>query len=231
METRAAQTESGALALALERCRVALPMADNVGRTGDDRDVYRLLDDVAAGVRDLLPESLCHQGCDGCCHYPQAFFNVHADEWQLICDHLLERWPTERLARFLERFGRAVRAVGVSRLKLAQRLLDLPFRLGPLPGTSLEACPFLEAGGCSIYEVRPWKCRAFGWFSYRRALTRKLDVYACDMQAEALATPGPEPRPSLPSATPFHTRLWQLLAPEARSLPLWILRTWPKELQ
>ena len=217
------------LADALARCRIALPLADNVGRTRDDRDIYQLLDDVAAGVQAGVPQSRCTRGCDSCCRYPQAFFNVHPEEWELIADDLRTRWSDDRLRGFLARFRGSLGRLSRGRLALAQLLLDLPLPLRPRPTTFLAQCPFLEEHECSIYEVRPWKCRAFGWFSYRRILGGRLDVYACDRQAEALAGPEAGPRLALPSATPFHTRIWRLFGGRALSLPRWILETWPEE--
>ncbi len=219
---------AGLLADALARCRTALPHADNVGRTRDDRDIYQLLDDVAAGVQAGMAQSRCGRGCDSCCRYPQAFFNVHPEEWELIADHLRVRWSEDRLLDFLARFHRALGRLSRGRLALAQLLLDLPLPLRPRPTTFLVQCPFLENHECSIYEARPWKCRAFGWFSYRRILGGRLDAYACDLQAEALSGAGSGPRLALPSATPFHTRIWRLFGGRSRSLPRWILETWPQ---
>ncbi len=221
--------ETWLFADALARCRIALPLADNVGRTHDDRDVYHLLDEVAAGVQAGMEHSRCQRGCDSCCQYPQAFFNVHREEWELIADHVRARWSEDRLVDFLARFHRSLGRLSRGRLALAQLLLDLPLPLRPRPTTFLARCPFLEDHECSIYDVRPWKCRAFGWFSYRRIMGGRLDVYACDEQADALSGPEAGPRLALPSATPFHTRIWRLCSGRALSLPRWLLETWPDE--
>jgi Fe-S-cluster containining protein len=84
----------------------------------------------------------CKAGCDHCCH---QVVSVTPPEALAIADHLRKNRSTAELARVGERVAEAhARGLGLSTTE--RYSLEHP-------------CPFLEAGQCSIYEVRPLSCR------------------------------------------------------------------------
>ncbi len=84
----------------------------------------------------------CKAGCDHCCH---QVVSVTPPEALAIVDHLRKSRSTVELTLIGERLAEA-----------HERGRDLT----TTERYSLEhPCPFLEAGQCAIYEVRPLSCR------------------------------------------------------------------------
>lgn len=222
------RSEGAPLAVALTRVRAVLPMADNLGISGDDRDLYQLVDRVTDGVRAAFPESLCRSGCSACCHYPTSLFNVTGSEWEAIVRHVETAWEPERLERFRTRFWRE-HGPYMRRMRVLGALVSFPLPVFPRPGSIPPACPFLEDDRCSIYPARPTHCRAFGHFTIQYWWRKTPFIYGCLKQIatlkEALAAPG---RPQLPSLNPLDIKLWGLARGKARLLALWTARTWPE---
>jgi Fe-S-cluster containining protein len=104
-----------------------------------------VVSELSDGFLQRLPEGIvaCKAGCDHCCH-------------QVV--HLT---PPEALA-IVDYLRRILSPAELS--SLAARVSDARERtqgLAPIDRfTSAHPCPFLEAGRCSIYEVRPLACRA-----------------------------------------------------------------------
>jgi Fe-S-cluster containining protein len=103
---------------------------------------------VASGLTDellgRLPEGTiaCKPGCDHCCH---QVVGVTPPEALAIVEHLRRNLEQAELARVTARVADAhARAVGLTSAE----------RFSPA-----HPCPFLDAGQCSIYEVRPLACR------------------------------------------------------------------------
>lgn len=92
-----------------------------------------------AWVKDVEPVSACRRGCSHCCHIPVAISDVEA---RLIG----------------QASGRApVRVTGAPTAEEVMEGATLP---GTPRGDDYSApCPFLAAGRCSIYAVRPLACR------------------------------------------------------------------------
>lgn len=220
------------LAAAMEEVRIALPLADNLGRSGDERDLYALADKLTSGVKEAYPESLCKAGCSGCCRYPEALFTATAREWDVILDHIEREWPAERVFTFVSRFwethGRYWR-----RLKAAEWLIEFPLPLPVHPRRAAIpiACPFLEDHRCAIYPVRPLYCRSFGSFTYKSFFRPEPAIYGCEDQAANLEPLMDRPgRPRIPRFNPLLARRHALSKGGQRHLlAIWIARRWPKK--
>jgi len=103
----------------------------------------------------------CKAGCDHCCHQSVG---VTTPEALAIVAHLKQVLPVAELAAFAaliaERFART-------------RELSADQRFSPdLP------CPFLVAGQCSIYEVRPLVCRGMNSLDAKECELRLRDPQA-----------------------------------------------------
>lgn len=113
-------------------------------------EVDQAIEQVTAGVKRA-----CVPGCDHCCHYAVigTFLEVGA-----ILDFLKNRFTEEQM-RALEQ-----------KLEAYQRVV------APMFGKNLvkvrTPCPFLEGAMCSVYEVRPLRCRGMN----------SLDVHACKVR-------------------------------------------------
>ncbi|MBU6428471.1 MAG: YkgJ family cysteine cluster protein [Cyanobacteria bacterium REEB65] len=216
------------LAVAMANVRVALPMVDNLGRTGDARDLHQLVDTLAAGARAAFPESLCKAGCSDCCYYPTSLFNVKRTEWDAIVRYIEANWSVERRQAFVERFWHE-HGPYVWRLRILGYLVGIPLPVFPEPQSVPAACPFLEADRCSIYPARPTQCRAFGHFSVQYWWRRQPLLYGCLEQVKRLRTALQEPgRAQLPSLNPLEWKLWGLAFGPKRLLALWVAKTWPR---
>jgi len=85
----------------------------------------------------------CRAGCDHCCYQSVG---VTPPEALAIFDHLSHARSDDQLARL---------AAHVSARRAETRGLSAAERFSPA-----HPCVFLEAGQCTIYEVRPLSCRA-----------------------------------------------------------------------
>ncbi len=92
----------------------------------------------------LTPPLACKQGCAYCCHYK---VEVRAEEVFQIVEFVRAKFSAPRQEMLHDT---AVRnAATLSALTPTQQLsANLP-------------CPFLEGGACTIYAVRPARCRTF----------------------------------------------------------------------
>jgi Fe-S-cluster containining protein len=85
----------------------------------------------------------CKAGCAHCCYQPVA---VTVPEALAVVEHLKHRLSAAELARVANRVAEAHARSSPSR-PVAERF------------SPEHPCPFLEAGQCSVYEVRPLSCR------------------------------------------------------------------------
>jgi hypothetical protein len=90
----------------------------------------------------------CRSGCTYCCTFPVA---ASAPEVLAIATFVRERFDAERQAALGARIDANVAATEDMDMSQRDRVrLD---------------CPFLEAGECSVYEVRPIACRGVSSYS------------------------------------------------------------------
>jgi hypothetical protein len=108
------------------------------------RRLMALTSELVTHVLSRAPEGAvaCRSGCDHCCH---QIVRVSAPEALAIFEHL----QTTRSSEELERLKEHVRM-----LHERSRGLSPAERLSPE-----HPCVFLDAGRCSIYDVRPFACR------------------------------------------------------------------------
>lgn len=205
---------------AIRAFRAALPDADNLGETGDARDLYVLVDALTSAVSAAYPGSLCKAGCSRCCQSATAVFDVSPIEWKRIARHLEEDWSDGDRRALAARFEREQRPQ-----LAAYRLLGLVGFFEPLMDAYFArkpyTCPFLVDGRCSIYAVRPLVCRMYGYFQIRRRWYTPASIYACRDQTQALGTHTPL---HLPATNTVAVRARRLTGGRARLFALWLAR-------
>jgi Fe-S-cluster containining protein len=151
------------LSATIRQTAPSIPAADNLGQTGDPRDLYYLLDYLTFAVDRAYPDIPCVRGCSHCCH--NQVFRVTEAEWQVVRRELVAMRPDERsevFARTRALFG-AHREVLGAMAELWTAGERVPAELHePTPKT----CPMLRGDGrCGIYDARPAICRGYGYFS------------------------------------------------------------------
>jgi Fe-S-cluster containining protein len=103
----------------------------------------------------------CRAGCDHCCHQSVG---VTAPEALAIFEHLKAALSGPELSAIAEH---------VATLHERTRGLSSAERF-----SSAHPCPFLKAGECSVYEVRPLACRGMNSLDAEECSTRLRDPMA-----------------------------------------------------
>ncbi|WP_437490458.1 YkgJ family cysteine cluster protein [Sorangium sp. So ce1014] len=118
---------------------------------------------LAAGLLARAPSGAvaCRAGCDHCCYQSVG---VTPPEALAIADHLKTTLPDAQLARVTRH---------VSECHEKTRALPSAERFSPD-----HPCPFLEAGRCAVYEVRPLSCRGMNSLDAGECATRLRDPEA-----------------------------------------------------
>ena len=112
----------------------------------------RLADGLLAGAGATVA---CKAGCDHCCH---QVVGITAPEALAIVDHVRHAWSLAEVSALAARVADAYqRSRGLSS---AQRF------------SPEHPCPLLNAGKCSVYEVRPLACRGVNSLSESDCATR-----------------------------------------------------------
>lgn len=100
----------------------------------------------------------CGAGCSACCSLLAPISRAEAYRLRELVDALPEPQRLERRARFDEARAQIAAAGLLAELQSAGRLDDLD-EVGERYHQARIACPFLDAGTCSIYPERPLPCR------------------------------------------------------------------------
>lgn len=90
------------------------------------------------------PGIACQAGCWYCCYYK---VDAHAEEILQIADYVRAKFSSERVTQLQEDIAKNAKS-----LRALSETEQLKANL---------KCAFLDNGKCSIYEVRPSRCRTF----------------------------------------------------------------------
>lgn len=214
---------------AVVRCREHLRHSTNLGQSGDFHDVYYLIDYLASVVHLNYTAIPCKAGCHGCC-LDSGLPRVTALEWQVIHDHLVNDLSLGTQAQIIDQ-TRRLHQDQVPALLEEQRHIQRPhtdesgLHLAK-PDLKSMRCPLLVDGRCSVYQVRPGTCRAYGFFTVR--VRQQSQLFACRMAAdtvvEDLKLQGVEEW-AMPVWDKFAERIYALNGDvgTVATLPLWIL--------
>ena len=127
----------------------------NVGRSGDEHDVYDVFDTMIADMSRAVPAFACRDGCNQCCYFPPL---VSSLEWQALYPSLL-RLSHGRQQTLIENVE-SLRPLAKDLANLRRRALTAEQREA-VPDFAMQ-CPMLIDGRCAVYEGRPLVCRGFG---------------------------------------------------------------------
>lgn len=197
-----------------------LPQADNLGQTGDERDIYHLANKLVRAVSDNVPEHPCHKGCRHCCcNNP---FRILEAEWDAIKKYVRSQ-PRE--------FGEKILAVAkemaepvMADVELISKRWDRTPVVHEVHNTMF--CPFLDtkAGTCKIYPVRPLSCRCHGYF-VNIGEDHQPYTYGCQLTMDTFHRMSKHGENwMLPLMVPFKARIMELKAEQKEAaLLLWIL--------
>jgi Fe-S-cluster containining protein len=181
----------------------------------------KLISTLASGTYGSYPDGFCQKGCSACCYYPTGLFTIQYSEWAIIAS-TLDKWDEKRRA---ELFARNARGWILHLYQLAQAHPWYTLLMAPVFELLKLKCPFLDKDMCSIYEVRPHVCRAFGAFQVRGGgfSLFKRKVFACETQGTFLLEASNQPGAI---ALPVFNVVLKFIAPflkgPSQSLPLWL---------
>lgn len=145
----------------------ALGWADPAATLNEMIDrVVAMAEDLHARLSSEQPPPrplACQQGCDHCCHW----YEVSATPLEAlrIADHINRTFDEEARQSLVDR----VRTVVAEKNRYPPK--------GPRPSFR---CPLLVDGACSVYEVRPFLCRAFNSYDVTACVERIVSGNADD---------------------------------------------------
>jgi len=130
-------------------------------------DVYNIIDKLNECVSFFYPQISCNDKCFLCCQHSNVPIATSL-EWEYIYNHL-SKLPKEQQKDLIDANNKLFSKHGLDlkRLHFTLNLADNEFKLKVLavllPKFLGTSCLFLKNGSCSIYDVRPSKCRTQGY--------------------------------------------------------------------
>lgn len=212
----------------IAECGVYLEKATNTGLSGNERDIYYLIDELVKKVNSTYPYAPCKDKCSSCCK-SYGLPRVTAIEWQNIHKFLLNDLPEEKRKSLIEQTKRIYLNQIPALLEEQERIKISYTRINPedwpkKPDLKNLQCPFLVDDSCSIYQARPAICRSYGFFSIKRG--EHSSLFTCNMAAEEIFARLKERGIeywALPIWNKFSDKLYELNGKNAvATLPLWI---------
>lgn len=154
---------------------------------GNIPDLYKQMDKLNVLVKQLYPHIDCNEGCSKCCVGTTSVPVVSPREWELIYRYIIGS-PDEFKESIIKENNSDIEKYS-NIFKKIHEILQIRFdkekllKLAKiLPELKEHKCVFLRNDRCSIYDVRPAKCRAHGTFLVR--YEDKTQIHACFSEIE-----------------------------------------------
>jgi len=109
------------------------------------KNFYKSLEKKFESVNKIYPQILCKTGCNRCCKF-YGSPEIYDFEWENIESFIKDNFSQKDLKRIHR--------------KLLQGLEN---STNDIESEENSECPFIYKNMCSIYENRPFICRAFGY--------------------------------------------------------------------
>lgn len=193
-----------------------------------------LIEDLSSAADQVYPCISCKTGCFTCCTGP-SMPPVYPKEWQRIREYL-KGIPGEELdlikdkaLGMIQRHEETLNFVyGI--LKQIATLDDLKkYTKRLIHDLKEESCPFHINGKCMVYQVRPTKCRAFGYFSF--VFDGNVQMLSCVSDLTKMHEYLKEKRTKqivLPYWNYFERKLMTLVQDESETFDMNIIPLWLK---
>ena len=179
---------------------VMAAQCDNLGESGDPRDLYALIDSVVADMQVAMPEFACRAGCFHCCHTPPM---VTSMEWRPLFK-ALRTLSHDKLLRVLD-MVELQRSLAPA--LEAKRQATIHPQKGIAPPHLGMQCPLLVDGQCAVYKARTLICRAHGYFAHGRG--KHYAYFGCELAKAHMASHFPQDT-VLPKLEAFAAKVGQL---------------------
>lgn len=137
-----------------ELLEVKIPRADSLSA------YYRLIQEMIYEINIIYENIACKNGCSMCCKF-YGSPHIYVFEWENIKRYFEQKFSENDIKRVQRKFMDSI----VSLKEMLETDIagnDKTSGSMVIPIFNLNECPFLYKNMCSIYEVRPLICRAFG---------------------------------------------------------------------
>jgi len=159
----------------------------NLGISGNQRDLYFLMDDLVRQVKEYYPDIPCKNKCSFCCE-SFGLPRTTTVEWQVIYKYMAKEMPEEIKKTVIKNVIEKHSSQIPELMKEQERIQGPHTKKLELetekPNFKCGYCPFLIEGSCTIYPVRPSICRAYGYFSIR--VKGQSQLFTCRPAADTM---------------------------------------------
>lgn len=154
----------------------------------EDLDLF--LKEISESAGEVYPCISCKTGCYTCCTGP-SFPPVYSKEWQRIREYINNNLNPEKKEIIINRI-KELSSEKEEGLKFVESIVQKNANIDQLREKvndlvnifKDDVCPLHINGTCSVYEVRPAKCRAFGNFSF--AFNNNTQFLSCASDTEKM---------------------------------------------
>ncbi|GIW22928.1 MAG: hypothetical protein KatS3mg068_1935 [Candidatus Sericytochromatia bacterium] len=153
-------------------------------------DLDKFLEEISNSATEVYSCISCKSGCYTCCTGP-SFPPVYSKEWKRIRKYINDKLTDEekniikdRIKNLTDEKSKALEFVE-SIVQKKTNLEQLKEKINDLVNIFKDnVCPLHINGKCSVYEVRPAKCRAFGNFIF--AFNDRTQFLSCASDIEKM---------------------------------------------
>lgn len=203
-------------------------------KTLEELDLF--LKNISESAGEVYPCISCKTGCYTCCTGP-SFPPVYSKEWKRIREYINNILSSEDKKIIIDRIENLSKEKEEA-LKFVESIVQKNIDIEELRKKVNElisifkddVCPFHINGKCSIYEVRPAKCRAFGNFSF--AFQNTTQFLSCASDTEKMYNYLKEKKTkqlALPYWNSVETKLEKISETNDESFNINIIPLWLKD--
>lgn len=190
---------------------------------------------LTEAINEVYPCISCKTGCYTCCT-ASSMPNVYAKEWQRIREFIKnmpeeeQKAIKEKALGMVERHEDTLNFIhNVIHQKVTENDLS-EFARKVSTELKCESCPLHQNGKCSVYEVRPIKCRIFGYFSF--VFENKVQLLSCESDTIKMDTYLKETKTrqiAVPYWNSFERKMINFVLDDNENHQMTIIPIWLKE--